>query len=72
MLLMLTPVPAAAASFGRLRIAIRDEGGGAAWARVQVRDSKGEAQRSIENGQVIWDRTAKNFPGTRPYYTDDL
>lgn len=59
----------AAAGDARLRIVIRDAGKQAVWARLEVRDNAGKMYQPRESAGVIFDRTARNRPEVKPFYT---
>jgi TolB protein len=67
-LTMVLAVPTMAEA-GRLRVLIRDQRKVPVWARLEVRDTTGQMYQPPESAQVIRDRTAHDFPGTKPYYT---
>lgn len=59
----------AAAEDACLHIVIRDGGKEPVWARLEVRDGAGKMYQPRESAGVIRDRTARDRPETRPFYT---
>ncbi len=67
--LTLVPTLASVAQGARLRILIKDGGKEAVWARLEVRDASGKMYQPPEGPGVIRDRSARNRPETKPFYT---
>ncbi len=59
----------AAAQNALLHIVIRDGGKQPVWARLEVRDSAGKMHQPREGPGVIFDRTGRNRPEVKPFYT---